>query len=505
MPAIPTSQSRAPRPTSAASTPRRKRASSGRRPTNDPEGGTGGCSRFDPMARVPTSPPLLHSRRYAGPWHRYGLVLPGSPPRDRIEPVDPIASPPHARDAPHALSRLTTAPFLGRNALLSALRVHLEQAARGQGRGILLLGEPGIGKTRCADEVARAAAALGMQVHLARCHETEGAPGLWPWVQLAEALCAGRDEGALREILEPDLVALAPLLPAEARRLGATAPGSSAPESEVRYRLFEALTGMLRRAAEQRPLLLVIDDLQWADPASVLLARFVLREVRQAPIALLCLYRDSEILSEHPLAQPLADLATEAAAFRLDGLEEEDVARFMQHVAGFEVADVLAGAVHAQTGGNPLFLVEVVRLLATEDRLGGPGAPTPASAPLPSTVRHTIQRRVASLHPNTRRVLQSATVIGTEFDREILRAHRPRRPRRAHARARRSLRGAHPPPCGGGNRALSLRSRPDPRGDLRVALRGPSARGCIAQSARRSSPSARPISGRTSQSSRITS
>jgi tetratricopeptide (TPR) repeat protein len=334
--------------------------------------------------------------------------------------MDPIGSPPPARDGAHALSRLATAPFLGRNALLSALRVHLEQAARGQGRGILLLGEPGIGKTRCADEVARAAAALGMQGHFTRCHETEGAPGLWPWVQLAEALCACRDEGSLREILEPDLVALAPLLPAEARRLSGADLRGGAPESEARYRLFEALTGMLRRAAGQQPLLLVIDDLQWADPASVLLARFVLREVRQAPIALLCLYRDSEILSEHPLAQPLADLAAESAAFRLDGLAEEDVARFMEHVAGFEVADVLTGAVHAQTGGNPLFLVEVVRLLATEDRLGGPGATPPASAPLPSTVRHTVQRRVASLHPNTRRVLQSATAIGNEFDREIL-------------------------------------------------------------------------------------
>jgi tetratricopeptide (TPR) repeat protein len=298
--------------------------------------------------------------------------------------------------------------------------VHLEQAARGEGRGILVLGEPGIGKTRCADEVARTAAALGMQIHLTRCHETEGAPGLWPWAQLVEAVCSGRTEESLRAILEPDLDALAPLLPAEARRLSGAVLGSGAPESEARYRLFEAVTGMLRRAAGEQPLLLVIDDLQWADPASVLLARFVLREVRRVPIALLCLYRDSEILSEHPLAQPLADLATESAAFRLDGLAEEDVARFMQHVAGFEVADVLSGAVHAQTGGNPLFLVEVVRLLASEDRLGGPGAPTQASAPLPSTVRHTIQRRIASLHPNTRRMLQSATAIGTEFEREIL-------------------------------------------------------------------------------------
>jgi tetratricopeptide (TPR) repeat protein len=331
-----------------------------------------------------------------------------------------IGSPPAAGDAPRALSRLGTAPFLGRKALLLALQVHLEQAARGQGRGILLSGEPGIGKTRCADEAARHAEAIGMEVHLTRCHETEGAPGLWPWVQLAEALCSSRDERALREILEPDLVALAPLLPNEARRFSGAALGSGAPESEGRYRLFGALASMLRRAAGQRPLLLVIDDLQWADPASVLLARFVLREVRQAPIALLCLYRDSEILSDHPLAQPLADLAADSETFGLSGLAEEDVARFMQHVAGFEVPDVLSGAVHAQTGGNPLFLVEVVRLLATEDRLGAPGAPTPASAPLPSTVRHTIQRRIASLHPNTRHVLRSATAIGTEFDREIL-------------------------------------------------------------------------------------
>ena len=328
---------------------------------------------------------------------------------------------PTSRRTPsEALSRLVSVPFLGRETLLDGVRAHLARAAHGAGSGILLVGEPGIGKTRCADELVRSAGELALRVHRARCHQTGGAPALWPWVQLTRSLCDGLDEASLRRVLGPDLEALGVLLPAVAGRLGTVVEARGALDADDRFKLFEAVGQILKRAAREAPLLLVIDDLQWADPASVLLARFVLREISETPCALLALYRDTETLPDHPLAEPLADLAAESASFRLAGLTQQDVSEFVRYVAGFEVPAVLSSAIHAQTAGNPLFVLEVVRLLASENRLGTQDAPTFATTPLPSTVRHTLRRRLEALRPETRRVLERAAAIGSEFDREVI-------------------------------------------------------------------------------------
>jgi tetratricopeptide (TPR) repeat protein len=331
-----------------------------------------------------------------------------------------VAEAPPDRPAADTLGRRSAIPFVGRTPLVSAVHAAFEGTRSGRGHALLLLGEAGIGKTRMADEIARLGQARGVRPVGARCHEMQGAPALWPWIQIVRQLCAGLEPTARDRLLGDDATPLTTLLP-ELAQTKPQAPSSQAlHEGDDRYRLFESVTTLLRRAASEAPLLVVLDDLHWSDPASVLLARFAIRELRRDPVIFVGLYRDTDVDPGGPLHRALGDLGLEAEVFRLEGLDSSEVARFVEHVAGFEVSGVLSAALHAQTGGNPFFLVEVLHLLASEGRLGSPDAPTPEAIPLPLSVRHTLQRRLDVLPPNTLAILEQAAVLGSEFDLETL-------------------------------------------------------------------------------------
>ena len=327
-------------------------------------------------------------------------------------------SPHPSGDGP--LGRLTSTPLMGRSAVLSAVHNAFGGTRGGRGQAIVLFGEAGIGKTRMADEIIRLGQAHGLRPVGARCHDMQGAPALWPWIQIARQLTTSLDTDD-RDALSSGGGPLAALVPGWAP----TNPNDSASETPLhdgddRFRLFESVTTLMRRVATEAPLLVVLDDLHWSDPASVMLARYAVRELRRDPVVLVGLYRDTDVRSGDPLHAVLGDLANEAEGFRLEGLDPDQVSDFCEHVAGFAVPGVLATALHAQTGGNPLFLVEVLRLLASEGRLGAPDSPTPEAIPLPQTVRHTLQRRLDTLPPTTRSVLEQASIVGSEFDLEIL-------------------------------------------------------------------------------------
>jgi len=309
--------------------------------------------------------------------------------------------------------------------LVSAVHAAFEGTRSGRGHALLLLGEAGIGKTRMADEIRGLGQASGVRPVGARCHEMQGAPALWPWIQILRQLCSGLDSAARGRLLGDDAGPLTRLLP-ELDQTPPQAPSPGVPpashDDDDRYRLFESVTTLLRQAASEAPLLVVLDDLHWSDPASVLLARYAIRELRRDPVVFVGLYRDTDVDPGDPLHKALGDLSLEAEVFRLEGLDSSEVTRFVEHVAGFEVSAVLSAALHAQTGGNPLFLVEVLRLLASEGRLGAPDAATPEAIPLPLSVRHTLQGRLDLLSPNTHATLKQSAMLGTEFDLETLEA-----------------------------------------------------------------------------------
>lgn len=290
----------------------------------------------------------------------------------------------------------------------------------------MLVGEPGVGKTRLADELAAHAQALGVQTLWGRCWEGGGAPAFWPWVQVLRSLAASRSPDELVALLGRDAEAIAQLAPdvvpgstSRAPRDSSGGAASSAADSEqARFRLFDALSGFLVRASAARPLLVVVDDLHWADEASLRLLQFVVGELRGAAIALLGTYRDVEVRLQPARAALLAQLGRDAECIALRGLDRDSVAAYIEAIVGRVPSAALVEALHDATEGNPFFVEEVVRLMG--DGGGLELAPT-APMRIPETVRETIRRRLELLSDATRSALAVASVLGRDFELAMLR------------------------------------------------------------------------------------
>src|SRR5215470_703841 len=314
--------------------------------------------------------------------------------------------------------RPRAAPALvGRDGELGELLAGLDDVVSGSGRLYLLAGDPGIGKSRLADEVAARARDRGVKVAWGRCWEAGGAPAYWPWVQSLRACVRGLGSEELRS----HLGAGAPFVAQIVAEVAEVLPDVRLPppiEAEGgRFRLFDAVAAFLRNAGGMQPLMLVLDDLHAADAPSILLLRFVARELGDARVMVLGAYRDIELDRGHPLAVALAELSREPAArhLRLPGLTEADVGRLIQQTAGVMPGEGMVAAVHRYTDGNPLFVGEVVRLLAAEGRLERAGDPAGLRLAIPEGIREVIWRRVARLPEECARMLGLASVFGRDF------------------------------------------------------------------------------------------
>ncbi len=304
--------------------------------------------------------------------------------------------------------------FVGRGDLVAALEDGLDDALAARGRTFLIAGEPGIGKTRAVEDLLRRAAQRGFSTHVSRCHDVQGVPALWPWARLVnEITSGGRPSELLKRLGLRERRALARLHPESDT---GDAESFAVDGKQAQFELFDAIVKLVRHAARRTPFLVVLEDVHWADPASLHLARFLGREIHADRVVLVATYRDTEVSAGAPLEKDLADLAANARLIELAGLDETAIARVMAYVAGFEVSGVLAAAVFAQTGGNPFFATEVVRMLAQERRLGSPDGPTPAAVPLPPSVRAVLQRRLGKLSPESAALLAQAAVLGAEIN-----------------------------------------------------------------------------------------
>jgi DNA-binding SARP family transcriptional activator/tetratricopeptide (TPR) repeat protein len=313
--------------------------------------------------------------------------------------------------------------LLGRERELDELQEGLEEAIDGRGGLFLVSGEPGIGKSRLIDEFSRRAMQRGVRVLSGRCWEAGGAPAYWPWCQSIRAYVRSCDPELLAADLGHGASDVAELVP-EVRDLlpGVPAPSRSRDPDTARFRLFDSMAAFLRRAAAREPLVLVLDDLHAADAPSLILLQFLARELAVTRILLVAGYRDTELDRASPLTQTLVALRREPVtrALRLSGLGREDVARFIRLTGGADAPASLVSAIDAQTEGNPLFLGEVVRLLAQEGRLTPSDETISVRLGIPQGVRETIGLRLGHLSRSCRDLLILASVLGREFRLDAL-------------------------------------------------------------------------------------
>jgi DNA-binding SARP family transcriptional activator len=304
--------------------------------------------------------------------------------------------------------------FVGREQELAVLLAGLDDVYDGRGRLFLLQGEPGIGKSRLADELTSRAKARGSIVLVGRCWEAGGAPAYWPWTQSLRTYARQSEAEAMRRQLGANAADVAQIVP-ELRELFPGLPKPEAVESEAaRFRLFDAMASFLREVGRERPLSLVLDDLHAADEPSLLLLRYVASTLADSRVLLVGTFRDLDPTVQDPLESTLTELGREPVTRRiqLGGLSEAEVGRLAELTAETAPSKHLVTALHAETEGNPLFVSEIVRLLAAEGRLG---SDRPAGIPVPETIREVIRRRLGRLSGECRRVLSLASVLGREF------------------------------------------------------------------------------------------
>jgi DNA-binding SARP family transcriptional activator len=309
--------------------------------------------------------------------------------------------------------------FIGREGYLESLRVPWLEAGTGQRRFALLVGEPGVGKTRLASHFAAEVHRAGGTVLYGRCDE-EPLLAYQPFVEaLRHYLRHGDwkpDEESAR-----DLQQLSRLVP-EARS-DEDAPRESFPKSpdSDRYLMFEAVATLLGRATRTRPLLLVLDDLHWADKPTLLLLRHLLRLNEPARMMVLGLFRDVEVDPDHPLMELVADMHGERRFDRLalEGLDEHETDALIAERLAAPASSGFVRGLRAQTEGNPFFMEEALRSLV-ETRVVETGEAASeqalASMGVPRSVSDVILRRLGRVSDATRDVLTAASVIGREFD-----------------------------------------------------------------------------------------
>ena len=296
--------------------------------------------------------------------------------------------------------------LVGRAGEMALVTAALDESAAGT-RVVVVEGEPGIGKTRLVEELAAAAAARGCLVLWGRAFEGGAAPALWPWLGPLRSLLAERRGGELAQ--------LEALVAADSDP--AAAPSGAGP---ARFQLIETVAALVAEAAARRPLVIVLDDLQWADPASLELLTFLSGRLGPAPVLLAVTLRELEVGRNDALVEALAAVGRHPTARRvsLRGLDPAGTRALVARATSrTDLPEAVAAAIHRRAEGNPYFTAELARYLDAEGPLDEAAV---AAADVPSGVRDVVRRRLALLPPATAELVEVAAVVGRDVPLDLL-------------------------------------------------------------------------------------
>jgi class 3 adenylate cyclase/GAF domain-containing protein len=315
------------------------------------------------------------------------------------------------------------APVVGRVAELGRLDQRWAAAVAGRGGLVLVAGEPGIGKTRLAEELGEQAAHHGAEVLWGHCFEGDWVPPYAPFAEALVQLVNSADPVELQVDLGEGGPALAPLVPA----LRSAVPNLTDPaplqSDEERFRVLDAMARLLAARSARAPVLLCLDDLQWADRGTVAMLRHLARFAAHQRLLVVGAYRDVEIDPTHPLAQAFASFHRETTfeVIELNGLGAAAVADLLAALGGHDVPEKVGAAWACETDGNPFFVMELLRHLIEEGKVfRGPDARWTTERPLreldpPRSVREVIGRRLAHLSGEAKRLLSVASAFEGPF------------------------------------------------------------------------------------------
>jgi hypothetical protein len=360
------------------------------------------------------------------------LALKGIPePVNAVEVAwEPLVEEVPSLPLPFRLQEMPPGGFVGRPTERRRLRGLFEEAIEGECRLALISGEPGIGKTRLSIQIALEVRPQRAVVLYGRSDEEPALPH-GPWVEALTHYVEHAPEKPLRAHVEQHGGELTRLVPALGERLAdVPSPLETDPDTE-RHLLFGAVVGLLREASSEEPLVLVLDDLHWADKPTLLLLKHVVSRGHGIHALIIGTYRESDLPRGHPLSEVLADLhrVPRVERIALEGLEEADIVRIMERAAGHELDEAglgLSKQLYSETDGNPFYTGELLHHLIESGTLyrqdGGSWAVRGGLSELglPQSVHEVLARRIDRLGPGAQEALSVAAVIGRDFDVDLL-------------------------------------------------------------------------------------
>lgn len=311
--------------------------------------------------------------------------------------------------APSAAPIFVTS-LVGRLEEIAVLRRTVENAIAGGTAIGIVEGEPGVGKTRLLEEAASVAGRHQALVVWGSCLEGDGTPSMWPWEQALGSVVDSLPAPAREKWMASDLgILLAPQ----------NAADRTLPDGNAQFRLFEQVVALISQASAQRPTVLILDDLQWADVASLRLFSHLMGRLPEST-AIIGALRDRVPLLAPGLAQVLAAASRLPGhrRFRLGPLGLSEVTALVRHETGHDPGDAVTRAIYDRTAGNPFFVRELSRLLQEAGTLRDGHSSAPAG--VPSSVRDVVRDRMAGLDERARDLLQVAALIGRTVDLRLL-------------------------------------------------------------------------------------